>query len=138
MKRSVLVVDDEKPIRQLLERALGQAGYAVRCAASAEEALEILAGESIPVLLLDLQLPKMDGLELCRQIRKDKPVDCIYALTGYASVYDLVQCREAGFDDYFTKPFDLAVLVKTVGDAFDRLDRWKGQFRKSARPGAET
>ena len=124
MKRRILVVDDEAPIRDVLEKALTRAGYDVRSAASAEEALGILQHESIMVMLLDLHLGGMDGVALCERIRLDNPVGLIYALTGYTDLFGLLECRRAGFDDFFAKPVSLDVLTKAAGDAFEKLERW--------------
>ncbi|MBN1270085.1 MAG: response regulator [Kiritimatiellae bacterium] len=125
MSNTILVVDDEESLRRLLAKIFANAGFTTRVAGSADEALALLAKEQILVMFLDLQLPGMNGMDLCRRIRKDQPVASIFALTGFASVYDLVECREAGFDDYFVKPFDPEVVVKTARDAFDRLARWR-------------
>lgn len=124
MKRRILVVDDEAPIRDVLEKALTRSGYDVRSAASAEEALEILQHESIMVMILDLHLGGMDGVALCERIRLDNPVGLIYALTGYTDLFGLLECRRAGFDDFFAKPVSLDVLTKAAGDAFEKLERW--------------
>ena len=125
MEQVILVVDDEKAIRDALEMAFTKVGYTVRSAESAEDALEVLRQENIQVMFLDLKLPKMNGVELCKQIRKDSPIAVIYAVTGYTSLFELADCREAGFDDYFIKPVEMEVLFKAVGDAFEKLDRWK-------------
>jgi DNA-binding response OmpR family regulator len=76
-------------------------------------------------MFLDLNLPGMNGMDLCRRIKKDKPMAIVFAVTGYASLFELVDCREAGFDDYFKKPVDMKSLVKAANDAFERIDRWK-------------
>ncbi len=125
MKSKILVVDDEQPIRNSLEKAFAGAGHSVVCAGSAEEALDVVQEERPQVMFLDLKLPGEDGVELCRRIRKDNPVAVVYALTGYTSVFDLVDCRTAGFDDYFVKPVELQTLMRAVTDAFEKLDRWK-------------
>ena len=125
MESRILVVDDEPLIQEVYETALSNAGYSVVTAGSGEEALRILKKEKINVMFLDLKMPGMDGLELCRKIRKSNPIACIYAVTGYASIFELADCREAGFDDYFNKPIDLKLLVKTAQDAFAKIDRWK-------------
>jgi CheY-like chemotaxis protein len=128
MTKQLLVVDDETSIRELLSEALGRAGYEVVLAASGEEALERLGQEAgLLVMLLDLNLPGLDGLELARRIRRERPMAILYAMTGYSSLFELADCREAGFDDYFTKPLRLEVLVKALGQAFDRLERWKAR-----------
>ena len=127
MDRKILVVDDEREILGGFEQALRNADYNVHCAESAEEALGVLNRENSQVMFLDLKLPKMDGVELCRQIRKDRPLAVIYAITGYPSLFELAICREAGFDDYFIKPIDLEILWKAAEDAFTRIERWKKQ-----------
>jgi len=125
MENKILVVDDEAAIRDSFEKAFTAKGFFVRCAETAEEALEILKVENIQVMFLDLNLPEMSGVELCKRIRKDKPVSMIHAVTGYTSLFELVDCREAGFDDYFTKPVELKSLFKAADDAFEKLNRWK-------------
>ena len=127
MENKILVVDDEAAIRDSFEKAFTAKGFFVRCAETAEEALEILKVENIQVMFLDLNLPEMSGVELCKRIRKDKPVSMIHAVTGYTSLFELVDCREAGFDDYFTKPVELKSLFKAADDAFEKLNRWKQQ-----------
>jgi DNA-binding response OmpR family regulator len=117
-------VDDEVLITDMLKAALGSAGYAVLTAGSAEEALDILKRESIMVMFLDLNLPGMNGLDLCKKIRKKNTIGIIFAMTGYSNFYGLLDCRTVGFDDFFIKPFKLDVLLKSVQEAFERLDRW--------------
>jgi len=124
-EKKILVVDDEVHIRDMLEQAFSKAGYTVRLAESAEETLDILKDEKIQVIFLDLKLPGMNGLKLCRKIRKEFPIAIIHAITGYASLFELADCREAGFDDYFNKPVDLKLLFKAAQDAFEKIDRWK-------------
>lgn len=125
MEKKILVVDDEDVIREMLEDAFSEAGYSVVCAENGEDALGILEQNKIQVMFLDLKMPGMNGLDLCRRIREDHPVACIYAMTGYTSLFDLAECREAGFDDYFVKPIDLSLLFQAAKDAFEKLERWK-------------
>ena len=125
LKKKILVTDDEKAILMLFEKAFSRKGFEVRTASSAKEALALLENEEISVMFLDLNMPEMDGLELCRQIKKDRPMSIIYAITGYASMFELVECRDVGFDDYFKKPVDLKKLVDAANDAFEKIKRWK-------------
>ena len=127
MERKILIIDDEPSIRVMLQEAFNEEGYQSRAAESAEEALAILKEENYWVIFLDLNLPGMSGVELCRQIHHDLPMAIIHAVTGYASLYDLVECREAGFDDYFTKPVDLHTLFTAAEDAFNKLERWRAR-----------
>ena len=123
--RHILVVDDELAILTALEKVFSRAGYKAYLAETAEEALGILEKENINVMFLDLNLPGMNGVELCRKIRKDRPIAVIHAITGYASLFELTDCREAGFDDYFTKPADMEMLLTAAQSAFEKVDRWK-------------
>jgi len=125
--KKILVVDDEKAIISLLKQAFSRAGFEVRPAESAEEALKVLEQEDITVMFLDLNLPGMNGMDLCKRIKKDKPMAIVFAVTGYASLFELADCREAGFDDYFKKPVDMKSIVKAANEAFERIDRWKNK-----------
>jgi DNA-binding response OmpR family regulator len=123
--RTVLVVDDEPEIRELLEHALSEKGYEVVLAETGEEALEILSERKILMQLLDLQLPGITGMDVCRKSCEMNPVAIKYAMTGYVSVFHLVECREVGFDDYFVKPFSIDMILTRIEQAFEKLDRWR-------------
>lgn len=125
VKRSVLVVDDEPQIRELFTEMLGRAGYAVRTAESGERALELMREDPAWVLFLDLNLGGMNGLELARAVRSQWPMAITYAVTGYSSLFELSDCRAAGFDDYFDKPVPTKTLQQAAARAFDKLDRWR-------------
>ena len=123
--RKILVVEDEREVREFLYDAFVEEGYDVVAVGDAEEALAALDPE-IMVMFLDMKLPgEMDGLELCRKIRESYPTACIYAMTGHSTLFELADCRAAGFDDYFTKPLRLETLYMATEQAFDRIDRWK-------------
>ena len=128
MEKKILIVDDDEAVRSLFEEVFGDSGYTVISAESATEALDILGHDTIDVIFLDLKLFGMNGIELCRQIRMLKPLSIIYAITGWASLFDIEECREAGFDDYFTKPIKLEFLFKAVEDAFEKLSRWSHRY----------
>jgi DNA-binding NtrC family response regulator len=125
MGQRILVVDDEKAIVNLLKQAFSRAGYEVRSAESAENALDVLEKENIHVMFFDLNLPQMNGVELCKAVKKNMPMSVIYAITGYASLFELSECREAGFEDYFRKPVNIKTLIKAAAYAFERHERWK-------------
>lgn len=125
MKGKILVVDDEASVRELFSSVFIEAGYELIAAEGGAEALEILQTEEIDVIFLDLKLFGMNGIDLCRQIRETKPVSIIYAITGWSPLFEIAECREAGFDDYFEKPLDMDMLLDMVAEAFARLKRWK-------------
>jgi len=120
--RNILIVDDEALIRDMLKMALGGAGYNVLAATRAEEALQILAQEQIPVIFIDLELETMNGFELCARIRKDHPDAIIYSLSGKANLFDPHDFEKAGFDGYESKPIVLENLYKIVTESFERID----------------
>ncbi|RPH49330.1 MAG: response regulator [Desulfobacteraceae bacterium] len=121
----ILVVDDEVLLLGMLKEAFGSAGYTVFTAENAEEALKILQKESIMVMFLDIKLPGMSGVELCKKIRIENKVGIIHAFTGYSNLYGLLECRAAGFDDFFVKPTEIKMLLKAAQEAFAKLKRWE-------------
>jgi len=123
--KKILVVDDEVPILSMMKEVFGLKGYKVTTAQSAEEAVKILGEEVFMVMFLDLKLPDMSGIELCKRIRRDNLVAVIYAFTGYTNLYGMRECRSAGFDDFFVKPVALNVLLKAADDGFKKIERWK-------------
>lgn len=125
--RKILVVDDEKDILNLYGEAFKLAGFEVHAADTAEAAYELFKKEKFWVLFLDLNLPGMSGVDLCRKLKSEYPMIIPYAVTGYASLFELSDCREAGFEDYFTKPVSLSTLVDAAEQAFKKIDRWKAK-----------
>ncbi len=117
-QKKIIIVDDEVSILNLLKQAFEAQGYTVRTAESGEEALEIVKTETFKAMILDLLLPGMDGLDLCRAIRKRQPDALIFAITGHATKYELNGCLDAGFDGYFLKPLNLKVLSEAIEEAF--------------------
>jgi DNA-binding response OmpR family regulator len=122
MARKILVVDDEEDLRHIMHAFFGGFGFQVATAASAEEALGILGQEAYQVMFLDLNLPGMNGLELCQRVRVSHPQSRIYALTGYHKLFTTEAAEQVGFDDYFTKPVDLHLLHNVALAAFERLE----------------
>jgi len=115
VKRRILVVEDEKDIRELVRFHLEQDGYEVAEAETGEDALRRVAGERPALVVLDLMLPGVDGLEVCRRLRAE-PAGTIpvIMLTAKAAEVDRVLGLEIGADDYLTKPFSPRELVARV------------------------
>lgn len=111
--KKILVVDDEKPISDIVKFNLSKEGYEVYTAYDGEEALEKVEEVDPDLVLLDLMLPKMDGLEVCREIRKTHDMPIIM-VTAKDSEIDKVLGLELGADDYVTKPFSNRELVARV------------------------
>jgi len=128
LKGKILIVDDESSVRELFSGVFADENYEVIAAENGNQALDILKRDNIDVIFLDLKLFGMNGIDLCRQIRETKPVSMIFAITGWAPLFEIEECREAGFDDYFEKPLDMDILLDVVADAFKKLDRWKRRY----------
>lgn len=113
MNKTILVVDDEKPIADILQFNLIKEGYKVVCAYDGDEAIAKVEELKPDLMLLDIMLPKRDGMEVCREVRKkyDFP---IIMLTAKDSEIDKVLGLELGADDYVTKPFSTRELIARV------------------------
>ncbi|KJY51001.1 Two component transcriptional regulator, winged helix family [Bombilactobacillus mellis] len=113
MANKILIVDDEKPITDIIKYNLEKEGYETAIAFDGEAALEQVQEETPDLIILDLMLPKIDGLEVARQVRKTKDTPIIM-LTAKDSELDKVLGLEMGADDYVTKPFSNRELVARV------------------------
>jgi two-component system, OmpR family, alkaline phosphatase synthesis response regulator PhoP len=121
-KETILVVEDEEDIRELLKYNLEKEGYQVTVAATGEEALQTVRSRRPDLILLDLMLPGMDGLEVCRRIRGENQSQHlpIIMLTAKGEEADIVTGLELGADDYITKPFSPRVLLARLRAALRR------------------
>ncbi len=112
-KTTVLVVDDEKPLRDFVRRNLEARGYKVACASNGLEALALFNTEPVELVILDIMMPHMDGLETTRRIRQASTVPIII-LTALGEESDKVRAFDLGADDYLTKPFGVGELLGRV------------------------
>lgn len=113
MSDRILVVEDEQSIRTIVEYALRDAGFSVVSAARGDDALDIVARDQIDLVVLDLMLPGLDGLEVCKRIRRERSMPIIM-LSARGEELDKVLGLELGADDYVTKPFSPRELVSRV------------------------
>ncbi|MRG87975.1 response regulator YycF [Salinibacillus xinjiangensis] len=113
MNQKIVVVDDEKPIADILQFNLEKEGYTVMCAYDGDEAVELVHQEKPDLVLLDIMLPQKDGMEVCREIRQYHSMPIIM-LTAKDSEIDKVLGLELGADDYVTKPFSNRELIARV------------------------
>ena len=115
-KEKILVVDDEEDILELVRYNLAREGYMVSCATSGEEALKASLSEPVDLIILDLMLPGIDGLEVARRLRENSATreTPIVMLTAKGEEADLVTGLELGADDYVTKPFSPRILIARV------------------------
>ena len=110
----VLVVDDEPAQRALLSYNLEAAGFRVALAADGEEALLVVAEESPDVILLDWMLPRVSGIEVCRQLKAQRSEAAIIMVSARSDESDRVRGLETGADDYITKPYSVSELLARV------------------------
>ncbi len=125
MENKILVVDDEDYHRELMHKLLSKLGHDVEAVESAEDAFSLLETNRYPVIITDLIMLEMDGVEFCRKIRETDDKTFVIALTGHTDLYDIDKLKEAGFDNHLTKPFKIEVIKQAIQDGFD-------EFRKRA------
>ena len=120
----ILIAEDNPVSRKLMEMTLRQAGYEVVSAKDGREALEVFKERFFPIILTDLEMPEMDGLELCRAIRGNPTEGYVYIflITARDSQKDIIVGLEAGADDYLTKPFNRSELIARLKTALRVLE----------------
>ncbi len=113
-QHTILVVDDELLIRDLLYDFFNSQGWDIKVAENGERALEIVESEKIDLILTDLKMPIMDGMELTKQIKENHPDLPVIVMTGYPSVDSAVEALRNKVADYIVKPFNINQLYKVV------------------------
>jgi DNA-binding NtrC family response regulator len=116
----ILLVDDNEVFRRPLQRALEATGFEVVAVPSAEEALDVLEGSTVDVLLTDHRLPGMDGVQLITRIKPTHPALVTIVMTAYGTTESAVEARRRGADDYLLKPFEVPDLVRALHRALDQ------------------
>lgn len=122
MKSKILIVDDEKLMRMSLEDRLAKEGYAVTSLSNAIEGIKVLQSTNFDAVITDLRLPKMDGIDFLREIKKISPDTVVIIMTAYASVENAVLSMKEGAYDYVTKPFSLEELIIKLQKALQHKD----------------
>ena len=118
--KKILVVDDEIGIRQSLKKILEKEGYEVLTASNGEEAFKVIRSDAVDLLISDIRMAGMDGLELLKVCKSVSPYTEVIMITGYASVDTAVDSMKQGAYDYITKPFKKADIVKAVQKAIEK------------------
>ena len=119
----ILVVDDEEAVRNLLQRILEEAGYAVTTAANGQEALYKLSLGEAKVMLLDMKMPGMSGIEVLHKLTDDWPNYCVIMVTAVTDLQTAVDALKLGAYDYITKPFDRDDVKGKIAKAITRYHR---------------
>lgn len=123
MARKILIVEDEPAIVTLVQFNLEKAGYETEVAYDGESALKKINSHSYDLIVLDVMLPKMDGMEVCKTLRRDNNYVPVLMLTAKDGEYDKIQGFEIGADDYLTKPFSPKELIARIQAILRRTER---------------
>lgn len=122
MKGAILIVDDEKGQREILDIILKKEGYQVTAVAGAREALERLEGDEYDIILTDLKMQGISGMDLLQQVLDENPQQCIIIMTAHGTIDSAVEAMKKGAFDYLEKPLERETLLLTLRRAFERLD----------------
>lgn len=132
MTRSILIIEDEQEVAKLVARHLRELSYVVRLAFDGESGLREAQAEIYDLILLDLMLPGVDGLEVCRRLRAKSQYTPILMLTARSSEVERIVGLEMGADDYLIKPFSIAELLARIKAIFRRMDAMASSTQSDA------
>ncbi|HUU64970.1 MAG TPA: response regulator [Dehalococcoidales bacterium] len=118
----ILVVDDEEVVRDLLQRTLTEAGYDMTTAVDGEEALSAVSQGEVEVVLLDIKMPGMSGIEVLGKLTTDWPNICVIVVTAVVDTQTAVEALKMGAYDYITKPFNRDNVVRKVQEAIEKCN----------------
>jgi len=132
MNKKLLVVDDEPEIRELLEFDLSHSGYEVDVACDGSEGLQKALTGNYDLILLDVMMPKINGFDVCKNIKEHNPSQTVLMLTAKGTINDKTQGFDSGADDYIVKPFDIQEVLLRVRALLRRNGTSDEKNRKSA------
>jgi DNA-binding NtrC family response regulator len=125
-KYKILIVDDDDSILSLMSDYLLQEGYSVKTTNNPLEALKVVEDGSAKIILTDIKMPEMNGIDLLEKVKKINGLVQVIIMTGYGSLENTVRCLEQGANDYLLKPFKNLTEVKNVLDlTIEKLARWE-------------
>ena len=134
-KLSILVVDDDENIRMVLRQSLEKEGYHVSTANSAEEALNTLQRSFFHVVITDIMMGEMNGVELLLQIKEMNSLMQIYVMTSHGTLPHVIQCMQGGAYDFFEKPLKIEDILISLGEAARRATRWSSLYSRHSLSG---
>ena len=127
-KLSILVVDDDENIRMVLRQSLEKEGYHVSTANSSEEALNTLQRSFFHVVITDIMMGEMNGVELLLHIKEMNSLMQIYVMTSHGTLPHVIQCMQGGAYDFFEKPLKIEDILISLGEAARRATRWSSLY----------
>ena len=128
-KMKMMLVDDEERFLSTTKKLLSRKGYEVITANSGSEALKELASSNVQVVILDVKMPGLDGIETLKAIKKRHPLVEVIMLTGHGTVESAVDGLKAGATDYLMKPTDVNDLIRKAEEAFEKRQRLEEKIR---------
>ncbi len=118
MHKKILVVDDESEMRVALETTLKREGYQPVCVEDGKKAWERIQDETFDLIVSDVKMPRMDGVELLRAVKQHSPKTIVIMMTAYGDIDNAVETMKVGAFDYLLKPFSAEILISSVNRAF--------------------
>jgi len=131
---NILIVDDDENIRIVLSRSLSQMGYHVSMAKSGEEALSILQRSFFHIVITDIMMGEMTGIELLNQIKELNSLMQIYVMTAHSTLPHVIQAMKGGAYDYFEKPLEITQILESIKEAERRVARWSSLYERHTVP----
>jgi DNA-binding NtrC family response regulator len=113
-KSRILVVDDEEALRTVLSSELVSAGYDIATASDGDEAISAVQNKKFDLVLLDIKMPRVDGFEVLKFVKKTYPAIKVIMLTGFADLKNAIESKKHGAEDFVSKPYDLVDLLTTI------------------------
>ena len=133
----LLIVDDEVELLKSLALHFELDGFEVTTTADPFEAVRLMRDELFNLVITDIRMPTMSGVDLLKELRRINPLANIFIITGYSNMSYVVECLAGGACDYFAKPLsDLDSFIRSVGDARRRIERWQAAMSPGAGHGA--
>jgi len=127
---NLLIVDDEQEIREMLARHFAFEGFNILQAEDGLEALEVLNSQKVDLIISDIVMPRMSGVELLEVVHKEFPMIRVNMITGYVTQSHLLQCMQNHADDVIYKPLeDLQELEDSVKRSYETIQRWKNKLK---------
>jgi len=131
MSINLLIVDDEEEIREMLARHFTLMDYSVEKAANGREAIAVLERRRVDIVITDLLMPEMSGIELLEYLKEEAPMVNAIAITGYVTLENALSCMRLGADTIVFKPLeDLSELEEAVHSAENKMKVWQGKLRE--------
>jgi len=127
---SILVVDDDENIRMVLRQSLEKEGYHVSTAKNAEEALNTLQRSFFHVVITDIMMGEMSGVELLQQIKEMNSMMQIFVMTSHSTLPYVIQCMQGGAYDFFEKPLKIEDILISLDEASRRATRWSTLYSR--------